>query len=312
MKAVVYTEYGSPDVLKLVEIEKPTPEDDELLIRIHATTVTAGDWRMRKADPFLARLFNGLLRPTKVNTLGFELAGDVEAVGKDVTRFKPGDSVFASCGFEFGAYAEYRCLPESKVARKPANMTYEEAVAVPIGGMTALRFLRKGNVQPGQLVLIYGASDSVGTFAVQLAKHFETHVTGVCSTSNLEMVKSIGADRVVDYTRESFADSGDRYDIVFDTVGKAAFGDCVRAAKQDGIYLTSAADLRHMLGRLWLSLTRPLTSGKQLIAETADHTVEDLEFLRDLIEAGEVKSVIDRCYPLEEIADAHHYVQKGH
>jgi NADPH:quinone reductase-like Zn-dependent oxidoreductase len=238
MRAAVFTEYGPPDVLQIKDVAKPVPKDNEILVRIHATTVCAADYRIRKADPFIVRFVIGLWRPKKIHILGMEFAGTIESVGKAVTRFAAGDQVFGATGFKFGAHAEYACLPEDgTLAIKPVNMTLEEAAAVLFGGFTALHFLRKAKIQAGQKVLIYGASGSVGTFAVQLAKHYGANVTGVCSTANLELVKSLGADEVVDYTREDFSKAGKIYDAVVDTVGKSGFSRSLKSLKRGGYYV---------------------------------------------------------------------------
>lgn len=313
MKAAIYTEYGSPEVLQLKEVEKPTPKDNEVLINIRATTVTATEATFRRGEPWIARLFTGLARP-KNTRLGEELAGEIEAVGKDVTLFKEGDQVFGTAGPHFGANAEYICIPEDGVlALKPTNTTYEESASSVDGFLTALPFLRDvGNIRRGQKVLINGASGSVGAAAVQIAKVFGADVTGVCSTANVEMVKSLGADKVIDYTLEDFTQSGETYDIIFDAVGKASFSRGKSVLKQNGIFLEAAIGLSILPHVLWTSM---FGSKKVKIAATGlrppAERKKDLIFLKELIEADQIKPVIDRRYPFEQLAEAHRYVDTG-
>ena len=290
MKAIVYERYGPPQVLQLQEVEKPKPKDNEILIKVHASTVTAGDWRMRKADPVAARLYNGLFRPKKVTILGFDLSGVVEAVGAKVGKFQVGDSVFGSCGFGFGAYAEYRCLPEDAVlVKKPAKISHKEAATVPYGGIAPLYYLRDlGKIQPGQKVLIIGASGSVGTFAVQLARYFDAVVSGVCSEKNIELVQSLGAEKVIDYAKEDFTKQNETYDLVFDAIGKYSKSICKPLLNNHGLLLTI-----------------------QKGGPNQDRRLQILTTLTSIIEQGGLKMVIDRVFPLEQTAEAHQYVESG-
>jgi NADPH:quinone reductase-like Zn-dependent oxidoreductase len=321
MKAIVYTEYGPPDVLQLKEIEKPTPKNNEILIKIYATPISFGDIMARNFGnitprefnmPFLfwlpARIYFGLKKP-KITILGSELAGEVEAVGKDVKRFNEGDQVFAYIGQSMGANAEYICIPENKtVALKPVNMNYEEAATVSYGGIMALNLLRKVNIQPGQKVLINGASGGIGSVAVQLAKHhFGADITGVCSTPRLDYVKSLGADKVIDYTKIDFTQNGETYDLIFDILGKISFSHIRSSLSENGHYLLASFKLKQLFQMLWTSLT----GGQKVICAMAPERYDDLIFIKELVEAGKIKSIIDKSYPLEQTAEAHHYVEKG-
>jgi len=308
MKAIVYTEYGSADVLQLNDVEKPTPRDNEVLVKVHAASANPADWHLMRAAPFLARLANGLLKP-KNTRLGADVAGRVEAVGSNVTQFHVGDAVFGSMTLhELGSFAEYICAQEDALALKPAKLTFEQAAAVPLAAFTALQGLRdKGQIQPGQKVLINGASGGVGTFAVQIAKSFGTEVTGVCSTRNLAMVRSIGADHVIDYTQADFSQNGERYDLIFDAVGNRSVSDLKRALRPNGI--CSVAGFTS-LARLFQVM---LLGGKKIgMMATAKANKKDLLFIKELLEAGKVVPVIDRCYPLAETADAIRYLEAGH
>lgn len=313
MKAITYTRYGPPNVVVLAEVPKPAPKDNEVLIRIYATTVTTGDWRARSLNlpagfGFMGRLVFGVVKPRQP-ILGTELAGQIEAVGKAVTRFKVGDEVFAFPSAGYGCHAEYRTMPEAgMIARKPANLTFDEAAALSFGGTTALNFLRdKAGIKPGDKVLIVGASGGVGTAAVQIAKHFGAEVTGVCSTANLELVLSIGADKVIDYTKEDFAKTGETWDIILDTTGTAPFARCEQALKPGGRLVVVLGTFAQALG-----MERPSkASGKKVIAGVAALSVDDLRYLAKLAEAGDFKPVIDRSYPLEHAAEAHAYVDTG-
>lgn len=313
MKAILCTKYRPPSVLKLEEVEKPIPKDNEVLVRIHAATVTAGDCEIRrfKMPSWLwipARIGFGFTGPRK-KILGQELAGEIEEIGKDVKRFSKGAQVFAYTGFNLGAYAEYACVSEEGVlAEKPVNMGYEEAATVPMGGIIALHYLKKVNIQSGDKVLINGASGSIGTIAVQFVKYLGAEVTGVCSTANLDMVRSIGADHVIDYTKEDFTRRGETYHVIFDVVGKSSFSNSLKSLKREGSYLLGNPEILQMIRGRWAGVT----SNKRVISGTESPKNEDLIFLKGLIESGGIAAVIDRSYPLEQTAEAHKYVEKGH
>ena len=313
MLAVFYEKYGSPNVLNFQEMTKPTPKENEIMVKVHATTVTVADVRSRSftvpASVWLpARISLGLTKPKKP-ILGMELAGEVESTGKDVSRFKKGDQVFAATLIKFGAYAEYICLPEdAAVAIKPSNVTYEEAAALPIGARTALHYIRKADIQSGQKVLVYGASGSVGTYAVQVAKYFGAEVTGVCSTANLELVKSLGADKVIDYTVEDFSTQSETYDVVIEAVNKSSFSACMRVLKEDGIYVNVTEPLPSFQ-MLWVKMR---SNKRVMLGENAPERADDLIFIKELVETEKLKPVIDRSYPINQIVEAHRYVEKGH
>jgi NADPH:quinone reductase-like Zn-dependent oxidoreductase len=320
MKAIVYTQYGSPDVLQLKEVAKPAPKDNEALVRVHATPVNFGDILARNFNKVSlrrftmpgplwlpVRLYFGVRRPRK-NILGSEFAGEIEAVGQAVTRFKAGDAVFGYRGPSLGANAEYLCMPEDGlIAPKPANMSYEEAAAVPYGALTALNLLKKVKLQPGPKVLINGASGAIGSYALQLARHHGAEVTGVCGTPRLELVKSLGADKVIDYTKEDFTQSGETYDLIFDILGKSSFSRCQRSLKPGGRLLYASFGMLPLLQMLWTSMI----GGKKVVCALSAESREDLMVIKELVEAGKLKSIIDRCYPLEQTAEAHRYVEAG-
>jgi NADPH:quinone reductase-like Zn-dependent oxidoreductase len=321
MKAIVCAEFGTPDVLHPKEVGKPTPKDNEVLIRVHAASVNFGDLMARNFKAVSPRKFNmpfifwlpskiafGLRKPN-ITILGSELAGEIEAVGKDVKRFKKGDQVFGYPGLGFGAYAEYACLPETgAIALKPVNLSYEEAVTLPYGAIMATSLLGKANVQRGQKVLINGASGGIGSMAIQLAKYYGAEVTGVCGTPRLEFVKSLGADKVIDYTQEDFTHNGETYDLIFDILGRSSFSRVRRSLKPDGIYLLSSFKMKALLDMLWTSLTG---SNQRVICAFANETSESLTFIKKLVEEGKVKAIVDRSFPLEQAAEAHRYVEQG-
>lgn len=308
MKAVVYTHYGLPEVLHLKEVPKPSPKDNEILIRIKATAVNSGDVRLRKADPFAVRFFFGLLKP-KIHILGSVFSGEVESAGKQASLFKTGDEVFRHTDMRFGAYAEFICLPENgSLALKPAHISHNEAATIPFGGVTALYFIRKANIKANQKVLVVGASGAVGSGAVQLAKSHGAMVIGVCSTVNIDLVKSIGADKVIDYTKEDFTRNGETYDLIFDTVNTVSVVRSLKSLTKNGIMILSAAGMSETLQGLWINIS----GSRKILTGVISHKAEDIIYLKELIEAQKFKPVIDRTYPLNQVAEAHAYVEKGH
>jgi 2-desacetyl-2-hydroxyethyl bacteriochlorophyllide A dehydrogenase len=308
MKATFVTKYGSPELVQIRETQKPSPKENEVLIKIHATSVTSGDARIRRADPAIIRLIFGFKKPRK-STLGVVVSGEIEAVGRAVTKFKPGDQVFGSSGMSFGAHAEYTAVSEDAVlAIKPSNMTYEEAAAIPFGATASQHFLRIAKILPGQKVLIYGASGALGTAAIQLAKHYGAEVTAVCSAANFELVQSLGADKVIDYTKTNFTKNGEQYDVIFDTVGKSPFCDSLFSLTKKGYLLEASAGIFRMLAGAIVSIF----VRRKIVSGVIKETTEDMNFFKTLIESGDLKATIDKTYSLEEIALAHTHVDKGH
>ena len=308
MKAIVTTKYGAPEVLLMKEVDKPVPGDNEILIKIHASSVSSGDARMRRADPFVIRLIFGFSKPKK-SILGVVVSGEVEAVGKAVANYITGDQVFGSTGMVFGAHAEYVAVPKDAVlALKPENISHEEAAAIPFGATAAMHFLRLANIRAGQKVLVYGASGALGTIGVQLAKSYGAEVTAVCSSSNFELVKSLGADRVIDYTREDFTNQAGHYDVVFDTLGKSPLRKSLKSVKKSGQVLLANAGMGTMLA----GAVRSIFSKKKIVTGVIKETSEDMDFFRQQLESGKLKAVIDRIYTLKQIVEAHTYVDKGH
>jgi NADPH:quinone reductase-like Zn-dependent oxidoreductase len=314
MKAIVYSEYGSPDVLHLKELAKPIPADDEVLVKVYAASVNAADWRLMRADPFLARLYTGLFKPTRFQILGGDIAGRVEAVGKNVSQFKAGDDVFGEVSASgFGGFAEYKCARENELVLKPASVSFEEAAAVPLAALAALQGLRdKGQIQAGQKVLINGASGGVGTFAVQIAKYFGAEVTAVCSTAKMELARALGADHVIDYTQEDFTQSGLHYDLILAANGDRSIFDYKRALSERGIYVMAGGKAGQLFQAMLMGPCLSMFGSKQMRAVSSSPNQQDLEFLKSLLVSGKLKPVIDRRYPLSEVAEAMRYVESGH